>query len=134
VLSRQNLPVLDRQDCHPASGVQQGGYILWESAPSPEIIFIATGSEVPLTISAGRALAAEGVRVRVVSLPSWETTARIAVEAGIRLGWEHYVGLTGKIIGMSGFGASAPGPILYERFGLTSDRIIGAARELLSQK
>ncbi len=151
VLSRQNLPVLDRQDCHPASGVQQGGYILWESAPSPEIIFIATGSEVPLTLSAGRALAAEGVRVRVVSLPSWEifdkqseeyrevvlpreTTARIAVEAGIRLGWEHYVGLTGKIIGMSGFGASAPGPILYERFGLTSDRIIGAARELLSQK
>lgn len=89
--------------------------------------------------------------MRVVSLPSWEifdkqseeyrevvlpreTTTRIAVEAGIRLGWEHYVGLTGKIIGMSGFGASAPGPILYERFGLTSDRIIGAARELLSQK
>jgi len=149
VFSRQNLPVLDRRICAPAAGVRRGGYILWESSPEPELILIATGSEVAMTLSAGQKLAEEGIRVRVVSLPSWEifdrqtreyrdsvlppqTTARVAVEAGIRLGWEHYVGLTGKIIGMHTFGASAPGPVLYEKFGFTSANIIVTAREMLS--
>jgi len=149
VFSRQNLPVLDRLVCAPAAGVRQGGYILWESSPDPELILIATGSEVAMTLSAGRKLAEEGAKVRVVSLPSWEifddqtqeyrdkvlppqVNARLSVEAGIRLGWEHYVGLSGKIIGMETFGASAPGPVLYEKFGFTSANIVIAAKEMLS--
>ena len=109
---------------------------------------MATGSEVTITLSAARTLAEEGFRVRVISLPSWEifdrqpvayrdsvlppnVTARIAVEAGIRLGWEHYTGLAGKIIGMDTFGVSAPGPVLYEKFGFTSANVVQAAREML---
>jgi transketolase len=150
VFSRQNLPVLDRSVCSAASGVRRGGYILWESAPNPELILIATGSEVFLTLSAARKISENGTKVRVVSLPSWEifdrqpqeyrdsvlppaTTARIAVEAGIKLGWEHYVGLSGKIIGMETFGASAPASILFEKFGFTADKIIAAAQELLNR-
>jgi len=149
VFSRQNLPVLDRSVCSDAAGLRRGCYILWESAPNPELILIATGSEVSLTLSAGRKIAENGTKVRVVSLPSWEIfdrqpqeyrdsvlppaiTARISVEAGIRLSWEHYVGLTGKIIGMNSFGASAPGPVLYEKFGFTVTKIIEAAEELLN--
>ena len=150
IFSRQNLPVLDRSVYNAASGVQQGGYILWESAANPELILISTGSEVPLTLTAARKLAENGTRVRVVSMPSWEIfdrqpreyresvlpaaiTARIAVEAGIKLGWEHYVGTSGKIIGMTTFGASAPGPVLYEKFGFTVEKIIAAAQELLNR-
>jgi transketolase len=149
VLSRQNLPVLDRSVCSAASGTKRGGYILWESAPDPDLILIATGSEVSITLSAGCELAAKGIKVRIVSLPSWEifdreqqeyrnsvlppqVTKRITVEAGIKLGWEHYIGLSGKIIGMETFGASAPAPVLYEKFGLTTEKIIEAARELLN--
>jgi transketolase len=148
VFSRQNLPVLDRSVCAPASGTRQGGYILWESSPEPELILIATGSEVAMTLDAAKKLAEEGIRVRVVSLPSWDIfdrqpdgyreqvlppkiTARLAVEAGIKLGWEHYVGLSGKIIGMDTFGASAPGPVLYEKFGFTSANIAAEAKKLL---
>jgi transketolase len=149
IFSRQNLPVLDRSICAPASGARGGGYILWESAPNPDLILIATGSEVAMTLDAARKLAEGNIKVRVVSLPSWEifdrqkqeyrhsilppqVSARIAVEAGIRLGWEHYTGLQGKIIGMDSFGASAPGPVLYEKFGFTAARIIAAAKELLN--
>ena len=148
VFSRQNLPVLDRSVCASASGTRQGGYVLWESAPDPDVILIATGSEVPMTLTAARKLAENGTKVRVVSLPSWEifdrqprdyrdkvlppkVSARISVEAGIRLGWEHYVGLNGKIIGMDTFGASAPGPVLYEKFGFTVEKIIEATKDLL---
>jgi transketolase len=148
VFSRQNLPVLDRSVCNAASGTRRGGYILWESSANPELILIATGSEVSMTLTAARKLASEDINVRVVSLPSWEIfdrhpqeyrhsvlppgiTARISIEAGIKLGWEHYVGLSGKIIGMDSFGASAPGPVLYEKFGFTVDKIIAAAEELL---
>ncbi len=148
ILSRQNLPVLDRTICNAASGTAQGGYTLWESAPNPELILIATGSEISLTLTAARKLAETGNKVRLVSLPSWEIfdrqpqeyresvlpssiTARIAVEAGIKLGWEHYVGLQGKIIGMETFGASAPGPVLYEKFGFTVEKIIETAKDLL---
>ncbi len=151
IFSRQNLPVLDRASCAPASGTRQGGYILWESSSEPEIIFIATGSEVSITLAAAQKLAQEGKKVRVVSLPSWEifdkqprdyrekvlpprVTARIAVEAGISLGWEHYLGLDGKIVGMESFGASAPGPVLYEKFGFTVENIIIKAKELLHSK
>lgn len=148
VFSRQNLPVLDRSVCASALGTKQGGYVLWESAPDPDVILIATGSEVSLTLAAARKLAESGTKTRVVSMPSWEIfdrqpkdyrdsvlppsiTARIAVEAGIKLGWEHYIGLNGKIIGMETFGASAPGPVLYEKFGFTVEKIIEAAKDLL---
>jgi transketolase len=151
VFSRQNLPVLDRSVCSAAVGVRRGGYILWESVPNPDLILIATGSEVSLTLAAARKLAENGTKVRVISLPSWEIfdrqpqeyrdsilppaiTARVSVEAGIKLGWEHYVGLTGKIIGMDTFGASAPGPVLYEKFGFTVEKIIEAAEKLLDRK
>jgi transketolase len=150
VFSRQNLPVLDRSVCSAASGTRRGGYILWESSANPELILIATGSEVSLTLAAARKLAGEGINVRVVSLPSWEIfdrqpqeyrysvlppaiTARISIEAGIKLGWEHYVGLSGKIIGMDTFGASAPGPVLYEKFGFTEAKIIEAAKSMLGR-
>ena len=150
VFSRQNLPILDRNVCSAASGTRRGGYILWESPANPDLILIATGSEVSMTLAAARKLAADGINVRVVSLPSWEifdrqpqeyrhsvlppaTTARISVEAGIKLGWEHYVGLQGKIIGMDSFGASAPGPVLYEKFGFTESKIIEAAKSLLGR-
>jgi len=151
VFSRQNLPVLDRSTCLPAAGVRQGGYILWESSIlDANIILIATGSEVAMTLEAGRKLAADGIRVRVVSLPSWEIFDRqpqeyrdkvlpphiktkLAVEAGIKLGWEHYVGLEGKVIGMETFGASAPGPVLYEKFGFTPANIVAVAREMVKK-
>ena len=149
VFSRQNLPVLDRAVCAPATDARRGGYILWESAPQPDLILIATGSEVAVTLAAARKLAAEGVKVRVVSMPCWsifdcqpqeyrdgvlppQIPARIAVEAGIKLGWEHYTGLAGKIIGMESFGASAPAPVLFEKFGFTEDNIIAAAKEMLN--
>ena len=150
VFSRQNLPVLDRSVCSAASGTRRGGYILWESSPKPELILIATGSEVSIALAAARKLAADSISVRVVSLPSWEIfdhqpqdyrhsvlppaiTARISIEAGIKLGWEHYVGLQGKIIGMDTFGASAPGPVLYEKFGFTESKIVEAAKSLLGR-
>ncbi len=151
ILSRQNLPVLDRTTLASAAGTAQGGYILWESSLlEPDVILIATGSELAMTLAAGRKLAQDGVRVRVVSLPSWDifdrqpqsyrdkvlppsVKNRLAVEAGIGLGWEHYVGLAGKIIGMTTFGASAPGPVLYEKFGFTPARIVAEAKDMIKK-
>ena len=115
-----------------------------------EAILIGTGSELQLALAAGKTLAAEGIRVRVVSLPSWElfdrqpqayrdeilppgVRARVAVEAGIPLGWEHYVGLEGAIVGIDHFGASAPYQILYEKFGVTAEAVAAAARRLLGR-
>jgi transketolase len=152
VFSRQGLPVLDRTECAPAETLQRGGYILWESVNStPEVIIIGTGSETHIALEAGKQLAAEGVRVRVVALSSWElfdaqptkyretvlppaVTARVAVEAGIKLGWERYVGLEGAIVGMEGFGASAPAQVLYEKFGITVESVVQTVKGLLKRK
>jgi len=149
LFTRQSVPVLDRSDCGAAQDLHRGGYILWQSGgKEPEAIVIGTGSEVHVALAAGRKLAEEGVSVRVVSLPSWElfdqqpaeyredvlpasVKIRVAVEAGITVGWEHYVGLEGAVVGMESFGASAPGPVLYEKFGITADHVVQAARELL---
>jgi transketolase len=146
------LPVLASRTLAPATGLQKGGYILWESGKgTPDVILIGTGSEVPLALEAGQRLAAEGIAVRVVSLPSWElfdcqpadyreavlpsaVRARVAVEAGIKLGWERYVGLDGIVIGMDGFGASAPAKVLFEKFGITADSVVEAARALIRAK
>jgi len=149
VFTRQTLPVLDRTELAPAEGLQRGGYVLWQSDKDiPDVILIGTGSEVHIALEAGKKLAEEGIKVRVVSLPSWElfdrqptdyrervlplaVRARVAVEAGIRLGWEHYVGLEGVVVGMDSFGASAPGNVLYEKFGITAENVAAQARKLL---
>lgn len=148
VLTRQNVPVIDRSRYAPASGLARGGYVLADSDGDPELILIATGSEVELAIEAHEALAADGVRSRVVSLPSWKlfeeqdagyresvlpaaVTRRITIEAGATLGWERYAGSEGRIIGMTTFGASAPFRDLREHFGFTAERIVSEARELL---
>jgi transketolase len=152
IFTRQSVPVLDRTGCQEAQALQQGGYVLWESAKGmPQVILIGTGSETHIALEAGKKLAGEDIGVRVVSLPSWElferqpqdyrdsvlqpgVKARVAVEAGIKLGWEHYVGLEGTAIGMDGFGASAPASILYEKFGITVEQVVEAARELIKKK
>jgi transketolase len=152
IFSRQKLPVFDRTRYASAEGLTRGGYILWESSVrTPDLIIIGTGSEVQLAVQAGEDLNAEGINVRVVSLPSWElfdrqtqeyresvlpksVRARIAIEAGIEIGWEHYVGLDGTVVGMTGFGASAPGSVLYERFGFTKENVITQAKKLLVQR
>ncbi len=148
VLSRQNLPLLDRRETASAEGLRRGGYLLWESPESLRLILLATGSEVYLALQAGRELAGRGIGVRVVSLPSWElfdrqprlyreailpptVRARVAVEAGIRLGWERYVGLDGAVVGLDTFGAGAPGHVLMEQFGITVERVRQAAEALL---
>jgi transketolase len=149
IFTRQGVPVLDRSKQGPAGGLHRGGYILWQSGKGdPEAILIGTGSEVHIALEAGRQLADEGVNVRVVSLPSWElfdqqpaeyreailpssVRVRVAVEAGITLGWEHYVGLEGAVVGMESFGASAPASVLYEKFGITAEHVAQAARGLL---
>lgn len=152
VFTRQNLPAIDRTGDSPAEGLHRGGYILWESGPAdPEVILIGTGSELHLALEAGRKLSEEGIAVRVVSLPSWElfdlqdrsyresvlppsVKARVAVEAGIRLGWEHYVGLDGAVVGLDDFGASAPQEVLYEKFGITVGHVVASARNVLGKK
>jgi transketolase len=148
IFSRQNLPVLDRTALAPADGVNRGGYILWQSSEKPEIILIATGSEVHIALEAGRDLQQKGKSARVVSFPSWELfeaqpadyrnkvlppniTARISIEAGSTLGWERYVGSGGTAIGVNHFGASAPGGVLYDKYGLTARRVVYEAMKLL---
>ncbi len=152
VLSRQNLPTLDRSKYASAAGVARGGYVLADASEGePQVILIATGSEVQLAISAYEDLSAEGVRARVVSLPSWflfdnqdegyresvlpsSVQARVAVEQASTLGWDRYVGPRGKIVGMHTFGASAPLKEVEKKFGFTPERVVEAARELIGEK
>jgi len=149
VLSRQNLPTLDRDRFGPAADLARGAYILADPVEGePDVILIGTGSEVALCVGAYERLTADGVRARVVSMPSWDlfeaqdqayrdhvlppqVTARVSVEEGSTLGWERYVGMTGAMVGMKSFGASAPGPILQDFFGFTEDHVIEAARAQL---
>ena len=159
-LSRQNLPVLDPSlsaespNCLPPSeGATKGGYVLWESVSEPgnggpQVIIIATGSEVHIALEAAQTLKDEGINARLVSMPSWELferqpkeyrdavlppgqRARLSVEAGAKNGWARYVGLDGASIGMSTFGASAPGGVALEQFGFTASRVVEEARELV---
>ena len=152
VLSRQPLPTLNRARYAPASGVARGAYVLAD-APSgnPEVILIGTGSEVSLVVDAYEKLLAEGIRPRVVSMPSWEifdhqtqeyrdsvlppnVMARVAVEQASTFGWERYVGPSGRIIGMKTFGASAPLKELQKHFGFEPDNVVAAAKELLGRR
>jgi len=149
VVSRQTLPTFDRGKYASAAGVAQGAYIMADSPDGPpEVILIASGSEVALVVSAHEVLAVQGIRSRVVSMPSWdifehqpksyrdqvlppEITARLAVEQGSVLGWDRYVGSAGKVIGMETFGASAPLKELQEKFGFEPERVVALAKELL---
>ncbi len=151
-LSRQPLPTLDRSKFAPAAGVARGAYVLADTPEGkPEVILIATGSEVYLAIEAHEELLAEGIRSRVVSMPSWEifdhqtkeyresvlppdVMARVAVEQASTFGWERYVGCSGHIIGMKTFGASAPLKELQQKFGFEPERIMAAAKEQLGRK
>ena len=149
VLTRQAVPTFDRSRFAAASGLARGAYVLAD-APDPEVILIGTGSEVSLCVSAWEQLGKEGVRVRVVSMPSWElferqdkayrdevlpprVKARVAVEEGSTLGWDRYAGTTGAKIGMHTFGCSAPLKDLMKMFGFTPERLVEAARRQLTQ-
>ncbi|MCA9231937.1 MAG: transketolase [Planctomycetales bacterium] len=150
VLTRQNLPTLDRSKYAPADGVVRGGYILSDaSGGKPQVLLLASGSEVALALTAQQQLAGEGIRARVVSLPSFELfedqsaeyqeevlpaaiQARVAIEAGVQQGWDCYLGQHGAFIGMEGFGVSAPFQKIYEEFGFTAERVVATARQLLS--
>jgi len=150
VLTRQAIPTLDRTRYASAAGVAQGAYILADAeGGKPQVILIGTGSEVSLCVDAFEKLKQEGIRARVVSMPSWDlferqdqsyrdrvlppdVTARVAVEAGATLGWERYVGNQGRVIGMHTFGASAPLKDVMKKFGFTTDNVIRVARELLA--
>ena len=151
VLSRQAMPTFDRSKFAPASGVAKGAYVL-SDAPGgkPEVILIGTGSEVGLCVSAQEKLAAEGIKARVVSIPSWElfdkqdaaykesvlpaaVTARVAVEMASTFGWERYAGPKGKVVGMRSFGASAPLKDLLKKFGFTAENVVAAAKDALGK-
>jgi len=149
-LTRQNLPILDREIYAPASGMQHGAYVLADVGDeAPQLILMASGSEVSLIVEAGLRLAAEGVNVRLVSFPSWELfaaqpseyrdavlppnlRARLAVEAGVAQGWTRWVGDGGVVLAQEQFGASAPYRELYQEFGFTVENVVLRARQLLA--
>ncbi|HRO15907.1 MAG TPA: transketolase [Paracoccus sp. (in: a-proteobacteria)] len=150
ILSRQALPVFDRDRYAPASGLARGAYVMADCEGEPQVILIGTGSEVQLCIAAYEELKSRGLRARVVSMPSWELfarqdqswrdtvlpphiTARVSVEMGATLGWERYAGPTGEIIGVETFGMSAPLKDLLERFGFTAAKVVEAALRQIGQ-
>jgi transketolase len=147
-LTRQNLPTVDRAEYPSASNLAQGAYVLVDSPKTPDLILMASGSEVSLAFDAATQLRQDGVAVRVVSVPSWElfdaqsaeykeavlpkdVRARIAIEAGISMGWEKYTGLDGDIIALDHFGASAPAQILFKEFGFSVENVVKRAKALL---
>ena len=151
VLSRQKIPTLDRHKFGSAKGVARGAYVLADpDKGTPQVILIATGSEVEIALSAREMLAKSGIPVRVVSMPSWELfdaqdedyrntvlppniEARVSIEAATTIGWERYVGLRGARIGMESFGASAPAADVYKKFGITAEAVERAARAQLAR-
>ncbi len=153
IMSRQAMPTLDRTKYAAASGVKNGGYVLACNAPDgkPDVILMATGTEVGLAAEAYEKLKAEGVRARLVSMPSWElfehqdqayrdsvlppsSTARVAVEQASGFGWERYLGTRGEMVGMKTFGASAPLKELQKRFGFTADGVVAAAKRVMGRE
>jgi transketolase len=151
VLTRQKIPVLDRAVHAPADGLRRGAYVLIEAAGGPpELILIGTGSELQLAVAARTALAKDGIRARVVSMPSWElfeaepenyrdavlprtVTRRLAVEAGASFGWDRWIGTSGAVVGVDRFGASAPGETVMKELGFTVEHVVARARALLGR-
>lgn len=148
VLSRQDVPTLDRAVFAPASGAARGAYVVKEASALPKVILIGTGTELHLCVQAAAVLEAAGVPARIVSMPCTTVfaaqdqayrdavlppavTARVAVEAGARFGWDRWIGPRGRFVGLDSFGASAPAPTLYAHFGITVDAIVSAARALV---
>ena len=148
VLTRQGVPHQSRSDAQLAN-IARGGYVLKDTDGAPDILLIATGSEIALAMGAAEALAADGVAARVVSMPSVDAfdtqdanyrdsvlppavTARVAVEAGVTEGWWRFVGPQGRVIGVDRFGESAPAGELFEHFGFTTDNVVAAAKEVLN--
>ena len=145
-LTRQGLPTV-RTDTADENYTSRGAYVLVPAAGDGAVTLLATGSEVGIALQARELLQAEGIGARVVSMPCWElfeqqdadyrasvlgdSPVRIAIEAGCRHGWDRYIGTEGKFIGMSGFGASAPAPELYQHFGITAEAAAAAAKENL---
>ncbi|MEB7433776.1 transketolase [Staphylococcus pasteuri] len=146
VLTRQNLPTLDVSEETVEEGVRKGAYIVYESKETPEYLLLATGSEVSLAVEAAKDLDAQGKGVRVVSMPNWfafeqqseeykesvipsNITKRVAIEMASTLGWHKYVGTQGKVIGIDGFGASAPGDLVVEKYGFTKENVLNQIRE-----
>jgi transketolase len=152
VLTRQKLRVLDRRKLAPASGLARGAYVIVEESEfPPEVILMATGSEVSLALEAHARLASEGIRCRVISMPCWElfdrqpdsyrntvlppsVRARVSIEAASPFGWERYVGLDGAMISVAEFGASAPGPVVMREFGFTTERVVELAKRVLGRE
>ncbi len=151
VLSRQAQPTLDRTKYAPASGVAKGAYVLADAMDGkPDVLLLGTGTELQLCVAAYEQLRAEGIKARVVSMPSWELfeqqsqayrdsvlpphiTARVAVEEASTFGWAQYVGTTGAVLGMNTFGASAPLKALLQKFGFTAEHIVALAKEQLTK-
>jgi transketolase len=145
VLSRQDLPVLDRSGGEGAEGLHRGAYVLREAdGAAPEVILIGSGSELSVAVEAGELLAQDGIRARVVSMPCWEAfeeqdaayrdrvlppavRARVAVEAGVTFGWHRWIGDGGEAVGVDRFGGSAPAEVLMEKYGITAENVVGAA-------
>ena len=149
-LTRQKLPVLDRSGLGAADGVRRGGYVLYDPPGPPQAILLATGSELNVALDAARRLGSEGVRARVVSLPSWElfaaqppeyresvlpagVRARVSVEAATSFGWHRWLGDAGEAVSLDHFGASAPGERLFEEFGFTAAHVADTVRRVLSR-
>jgi len=150
VLTRQALPTFDRTKYASAAGTDKGAYVLADApGGKPEVILFATGSEVHLCVEAYETLKAQGINARVVSMPSWElfeqqddaykksvllpeVKARVSVEMASTLGWERYVGMTGEMLGMHRFGASAPLKDLLKKFGFTAEAVVEAARRAIA--
>ncbi len=149
VLTRQNLPTLDRTVYAPAEGVRRGAYVLADlGGDAPQVILLASGSEVGLIVAAGQRLAEQGIAVRLVSFPSWElfaaqdaayqaavlppaVTARVAVEAGVSQGWHRWVGSAGRVLTLDRYGASGPAKTVFEQLGFTVENVVKLAEELL---
>jgi transketolase len=147
-LTRQTVPVLDRSQFAPAEGVRRGAYVLAEATGDRiNALLLASGSEVSIALEARERLQAQGVATRVISFPSWhlfaqqsdayrqevlpdEVQVRVAIEAGVTLGWERWVGAKGRAIGIDSFGASAPSEALFEHFGVTADAVVEAVLAL----
>jgi transketolase len=148
LLTRQGLPVLDQNKYNSATNLNKGAYVLL-AADNPDVLLLATGSEVSVALSAAEALAKENIASRVVSMPCWElfeqqsqqykdsvippeVKARVGIEAGIEQGWRKYIGDKGVFIGVSTFGASAPAKVCFEKYGITAENVINAAKKKMA--
>jgi transketolase len=150
LFSRQKLQIIDRKKYAPASNLSKGAYILSDVEGTPDMLLIASGSEVELALAAQNKLAEKGVKARVISMPSWELfekqpqnykdkvlpkkiSTRLVIEAGISMGWERYAGLKSDFVCMNGFGASAPGNVVRKKFGFTVENVVKKALALMEK-